>query len=183
MCMEAAGRSREDSLPLLLPPSIEPIALCGLCCATANDNLQNLFQFPISFCCSFIGKWRISYLETLSVPIDLLANTQVYFHDWKFPNTDQKFWPSYFRNAIAYPFVDHMMNPEFWGRTKPSVWTPSSCKLETSASISKKSSPAGTVRQKPWSKQSVVSLNTNATFKHLGVHIISGQFIKFFTKQ
>ena len=85
MCMEAAGRSREDSLPLLLPPSIEPIALCGLCCVTADDILQILFQFPISFCCSFIGKWRISYLETLSVPIDLLANTQVYFHDWKSP--------------------------------------------------------------------------------------------------
>ena len=108
MCMEAAGRSREDSLPLLLPPSIEPIALCGLCCATANDNLQNLFQFPISFCCSFIGKWRISYLETLSVPIDLLANTQVYFHDWKSPtltrSSDQIIsgTPSLTRSSITW---------------------------------------------------------------------------------
>ena len=127
MCMEAAGRSREDSLPLLLPPSIEPIALCGLCCATANDNLLNLFQFfiPMLFCF-----WEVEdFLPWNSLIPNWLVSKYTSVLPWlEAPNSDQKFWPNYFRNTIAYPFVDHMMNPEFWGRTKPSVWTPSSCK-------------------------------------------------------
>ena len=112
-------------------------AYCSMWAVLCHSRWYSTKPIPVSYLVLLFFYWEVEdFLPWNSLIPNWLVSKYTSVLPWlEVPNTDQKFWPSYFRNAIAYPFVDHMMNPEFWGRTKPSVWTPSSCKHQARADL------------------------------------------------